>query len=552
MTKRLVLLLTILPSIAAIALLPRPTAQAAAPDYRFGVVEARRAPWAAAELGAGWTRITFRWQEIQPDGPDQWNGPLPDEQLALELSLGRQVVGLVIGTPDWAADPARGLGVPRGLYLDPADPRNLWAVFLRDLVGRYAGRIDHWIVWSEPDVWEGPSQSWGGSVEDFAQLMRVSYAVIRETNPNAVVHLAGVTHWWDVNYGREPFLRRLFRTLSADPAAAPDGYYFDIATLHVYSQPESVYDLTAFYRSLMKEFGLEKPIWIEVGVAPSEDPAWPVPDARFRVTLEDQAAFIAQAMALGIAAGAERIGVYRMADTEQDLTTRPEPFGLVRTDGSRRPAFIAYQVAATYLSGFRRGEWVRRDEVSLVVVDRGHQATTMAWSRTSRSQTTLIPAETTQALLVDLWGEARIVYPERGYYALHLPGCDDDGACLIGGPPVMLVETTNKETTVAALPPSPTAPPIEPPYIPSPTPAPTPTPLTLPTLPATPTPSPSPTPSPTPLPPPTSTASPTPPLSPEPTIAFPSIRPLGVVGLMLTGLVLVGIAKPRRHRRHAL
>ncbi len=233
--KRPVLALTLL--LFGLAVLP---AQALAPDYRFGVIEAYDAPWAASELGAGWTRVTFHWDQIQPDGPDQWNLPITDEQLALELAQGRQVVGLVTNVPGWATDPERGVGVPRWLNVDSHDPANVWATFLRDLVSRYAGRIDHWIIWNEPDIWFGPDQSWGGSVQDFAQLVRVSYFVVKEANPNSTVHLAGMTHWYDANYGRDLFFRRLMAELAADPNAAANNYYFDVATLHVYFQPENV------------------------------------------------------------------------------------------------------------------------------------------------------------------------------------------------------------------------------------------------------------------------------------------------------------------------
>lgn len=536
--------LLLLPLILPLLILRPLPALSGSPDYRFGVVEAFEAPWAASELGAGWTRVTFRWNEVQPDGPDQWNLPITDAQLALELAQGRQVVGLVVNTPGWATDTGRGVGVPRGLYLGHNDPENLWAAFLRALVARYAGRIDHWIIWNEPDIWDTYHQSWGGSVEDFAQLLRVSYGAVKETNPNAVVHLAAVTHWWDVNYGRELFFRRLLQVLAADPNAAPHNYYFDVATLHIYFQPENLYDLTVFYRNLMREYGLEKPIWIvETNAAPSEDPARPVPDARFKVSLEDQAAFIIQAMALGIAGGAERIAVYKMADTERDLAANPEPFGLVRADGTRRPAFTAYRVAATYLAGFRGGRWERRDEASVVVVDRGGQVTTVAWSRTPSSQVVYLPARTLRALLVDMWGHARVVYPNRGYYTLNLPGCDYEGSCLIGGAPLMLVEENNEASGPPPAP-SPTLPAVEPPSLPSPTPAPTYTPTPTPTPTATPTPVPSPTPPPTPTPtptpaPPTPTATPLPAFNP---VLPTSLSPVPSLGLLVGGMVLMGIA----------
>jgi hypothetical protein len=518
--------------------------KAAGPDYRFGVVEAHDAPWAAADLGAGWTRVTFSWNEIQPDGPEQWALPITDEQLALELSQGRQVVGLVVATPGWATDLDRGVGVPRGLSLGHNDPGNLWATFVRSLVTQYAGRIDHWIIWNEPDIWFGPDQSWGGSVEDFAQLLRVSYGAVKETNPNGVVHLPAVSHWYDVNYGRDLFLRRLLQVIAADPTAPAHGHYFDVATLNVYFQPENLYDLTLFYRNLLREYGADKPIWItETNAAPSGDPAWPVPDAQFQVTLESQAAFMIQAMALGIAGGAERIAVYKMTDAAQDALADPEPFGLVRADGTRRPAFTAYKVASTYLAGFRSATWERRDEVSVVVVDRGSQTTVVAWSRTPSPQTVMLPARTTRALLVDMWGGARIVYPERGYYSLALPGCSYEGPCLIGGAPLMLVEEASGEVVGPPPPPSPTQPAVDAPVVPSATPAPTHTPTPTATPTATPTPTPMPLPSPTSTLPPAALPSPAPTVvNPGLTLSALSRSSLPLVALLLGSLGLVGLS----------
>ena len=124
----------------------RKVAAAGIPDFRFGVVEAHANPLAAAGLGAGWTRVTFRWNEIQPNGPDEWNDVISHGALANELASGRQVVGLLVTTPEWATDVGIGPGVPQGLYRATDDPQNRWANFVRTIVGRYAGRIDHWII----------------------------------------------------------------------------------------------------------------------------------------------------------------------------------------------------------------------------------------------------------------------------------------------------------------------------------------------------------------------------------------------------------------------
>lgn len=566
--------------LAVAALSPRaPTATAAGvPDYRFGVVEAYAAPAAATALGAGWERVTFEWNRIQPNGPDEWNVvPISDQVLANELARGRQVVGLLVTTPGWATDLGIGPGVPQGLYLPTDDPNNLWANFVRTIVTRYAGRIDHWTIWNEPEIPPGsPDMTWGGSIKDFIQLLRVAYTVAKEANPNSTIHLAAVTHWHN-----EHWFGKFLDALVADPSAAVNNYYFDVATLHIYFQPETVYDLTAHYYRLMHNRDIYKPIWIaETNAAPSQDPAWPVPNAQFNVSLEEQAIFIIQAFSLGLAAGAERIAIYKMADTETDRAADPEPFGLVRLDGSRRPAFTAYQVAATYLSGFRGGSWDRRDDISIVTIDRGQQTTVVAWARTPEPQTAMIPARTTRALLVNVWGAAYYVYPERGYYFLDLPGADCAYGCMMGGAPLMLVEEAplNADTALPPLSPTPPSvgnanPDVTPDFpsmegieegveeieggLPTPTPTftptPTPTPTNTPIPTSTPTSTPTNTPTSTPTPTPTSALTPTPTITPTPTPVplprsdVPSGRPWLLVGVLAAAMG--GSAFVTNHRK---
>ncbi len=112
--------------------IPTPTIEwAAAPrpvDSRFGVIESYEDPDAASRLGVGWTRARFQWADVQPESNADWRPPLSDEELAAELDAGREVVGLLIGIPDWARD---SQGTPRGLALPHNDPDNSWAVFVR-------------------------------------------------------------------------------------------------------------------------------------------------------------------------------------------------------------------------------------------------------------------------------------------------------------------------------------------------------------------------------------------------------------------------------------
>jgi hypothetical protein len=438
------LLVVLLGSILVGVAHPSKVAAQTIPDPRFGVIEAHEAPQAATALGAGWTRIRFEWNSIQPNAPGEWQLPVSDQTLSNELASGREVVGLLVTTPGWATDFEVGPGVPRGLYLPTDDPNNLWAGFVRRIVSQYAGRIDRWTIWNEPDIpASSPDMSWGGPMEDFVRLLQVAYTVAKQVNPNAVIHMAAITHHHD-----EHWFGRFLNHLVAQPGAAGNGYYFDVATLHLYHEPEKIHDITAHYRDMMRGHGMRQPIWI------AETNAY-----LSRATPEEQAFFIVQALSLEVAAGAQRVAVYKMVDTETDSAADPEPFGLVRMDGSRRPAFTAYRVATTYLAGFRGGSWDRRDDVSVVTIDRGAQTTSVVWSRIPGAQTAMIPARTTRALLVDVWGSARYVYAERGYFFVDLPGADCNQGCWLGGAPYMLVEEAPMSANTAPTPRSPTPPP---------------------------------------------------------------------------------------------
>lgn len=457
MPMRLVLLL-----IALVVAAGQPSLR----DLRFGAVEPYDAPQAAAQLGLGWGRVRFHWGWTQPNGPDDWvETEFTARDLAGELAAGRQVVGILIGIPDWARDPKTDL--PKGLYLPHDDPANTWAGFVRTAASRFAGKIDHWVIWNEPDVWDEdhPAHTWSGTVEDFAQLERVAYLAAHAANPNAVVHLAAMAHWWDADYGRELYFRRLLAALAAAPDAAAHRYYFDAASVHVYFNPAQVYDLIRLYRAMLDDFGMDQPIWVlETNAPPSEDPTWPVAEPSRKVSLREQAAFIPQALALAMAAGAERVCIYKLVDIETDKAANPEPFGLVRMDGSARPAFETTQVALALMRGATGFRWVDRHTIGRVVWQQGERRVTMLWSRLPAWLTAQFPAQTGRATLIDAFGRERPISAREGYYRIDLPAaeCQEtvEDYCMIGGLPMYLVE----ETRVSAVgrlqgegaPPSPT------------------------------------------------------------------------------------------------
>jgi hypothetical protein len=406
---------------------------------RFGVIESFEDPAAAGRLGVGWTRVRFQWAEVQPDGPRQWQPPLDDEALATELAAGREVVGLLIGIPDWARDRQ---GLPRGLALPADAPGNTWAVFVAQTVERYAGRIDRWIIWNEPDIDDpdAPGHTWDGDIAQFAQLQRVAYLAAKSANPQAVIHLGAFTYFWDPGY-----FSRFLDVLAADPDAPANAYYFDAATAHLYFQPNAVYNVLYAFQQGLADHGLDKPIWlVETNAPPMNDPYWEVPNWTLAVSLNEQAAFIPQALAAALSAGAERVAVYKLKDTAGDRAANPEPFGLLRWDDSRRPAFDTYRVAIRLLADVRAAERERWDAVGQVRLTQPGRTTTVLFARLPDRQTARVPATADTAEWVDMWGQSETIAAEDGAFTVELPGalCLQTIAdyCMIGGTTYYLIQ----------------------------------------------------------------------------------------------------------------
>ncbi|MCX7682725.1 MAG: hypothetical protein N2508_12310, partial [Anaerolineae bacterium] len=414
-------------------------AQSSPPDLRFGAVEAFWDHTSAAEAGVAWERILFYWSELQPDGPDHWNDyHVQDVWLEWAAAEGREVVGLLKHTPAWATDGPPGCGVPRGLELPIEDPANLWATFVRRAVGMYAGRIKHWVIWNEPDIAPGTyGHEWCGSVEEYYQLLKVAYLAAHQANPDVIIHLAGLTYWHDRTY-----LRRFLAVATQDPTAPEHGYYFDVVTLHIYFQTETVPYIINETRAALRAYGLNKPIWVnETNASPDSDPLWPLVRPRWRVSLEEQAGFLLQSFALALSAGAERVAVYKWMDA--GLPPGGEPFGILRPDGSRRPAFEAYRLITTHYAGTITAREERHPLYIMVTLNRGRATTRVLWARTAAAATVSVPALAERARLIDQSGAERIIEPVGGFYAFTLPGArcaDEHAGCIIGGTTYLLVE----------------------------------------------------------------------------------------------------------------
>ena len=427
-------------------------------DDHSGAVEAFRTNQTSVAYNAGvkWERLTFWWSGMQ-SGPGQELNPfyMPTSYIDQEKQHGvSTVVGVLINTPDWAAaDPSQHTAsVPKNLTLPYDDPNNYWGQYVNKVVKMYAGHIDTWIIWNEPDIQKGDPNAayhtWAGSTADYYQLLKVGYLSAHSANPNAKVLTAGVTYWTDIKENRRQYFDRFLDQVAADPTAKDHNQYFDAASVHLYINPDGLYKVPVIFHQLMQAHGFDKPIWInETNTIPYDDPVNAGTDRStprdLRSSLDEQASFILEGFAMGLAAGVDRIEVYKMKDGDGDVINGQ---ALVTANYQPRPAYVAFQLAASYFSHANSAKLFSTKELREVVFDEGNRRVTALWTTKPVSLSISVPASGPSAQVIDQYGNSKSVAAQNGQYLVTLDPAtmhtnqDDPNGYLIGGHPLLIVE----------------------------------------------------------------------------------------------------------------
>jgi len=463
------------PTVPAIP--PRATAGL---DPRFGIAEGFRNPAVMAELRAGWDRVVLSWADIQPDGPDDfsWLGrTVPPLELGAELRTGVTVAGLLQFTPLWARERPEDQfrSPPRNLDLPYDHPDNYWGQFVYQTVKFYTGRIDEWIIWNEPefrptDPGAGGSYTWLGSDQQFARLMQVGYLAAKRANPGAVVSFPGTSYWVDEQSDprREQFYERYLRLVAGDRDALAHGLYHDAVSLNLYRAPDDIVRVGRVFEDIQARHGAQKPLWLlELNAMPTDDADAPCAQrhaaAPLKTTMEQQAAYAIQALALAAAAGYQRVGFYKMVDG--DACEEPALWGIARDDGRRRPVADTLGLAIRSFSGYQNARFVPLErgsrgwspwpsdpesyvpnwQVYQVVLDMpGNRRVTVLWNGDGDPRRVRLARHGTGAHLVDRHGREQPL-PAAGDWTVPLPGATAHAAddppryFYIGGDPVLVV-----------------------------------------------------------------------------------------------------------------
>lgn len=210
--------------------------------------------------------------------------------------------------------------IPRGQAFTPEEMTE-WQNYVRNEVDTNKNIIYFWEIWGEPSL----NEDRYGSPEEFVQLLKVTYPIIKKANPNAKVI---------VTLGAEASDRSGF---DDQVFALGGGDYFDDLSFHPYAanpylQEDQVKSAIAHERALLTKYGNRWPLVItEIGQPVSE-------------VGEAEQARLAKFLYTEAAKNKIPVTWFYWSDEhllKDEKTSDGSNWGLIRFDGTERPILAA-------------------------------------------------------------------------------------------------------------------------------------------------------------------------------------------------------------------
>ncbi len=300
--------------------------------------------------GAGWVRVGVDWSAVeQTQGTLDWSNP--DRQVNAAAARGLKVLGITTYTPSWAQAPGVAPGDTHGR---PASA-TVFGTFAGQAAQHYAGRIDTWEMWNEPNL----GQFFTPQVDAgfYATMLASAYTAVRKAVPGATVLNGGLAPAGDnptAPSGQNSLSPVTFtRQMYAHGARNS----MDALALHPYTYPELLsvpntadwapYTWVRTVRELMVANGDSgKKIWFTEFGAPVATIDWggtPVQiDERKQADIIADGFTAARAMPY-----VGPVFIYSIRDQHTGTTDREDNFGLLHTDFTPKPAFTAVRNQTT-------------------------------------------------------------------------------------------------------------------------------------------------------------------------------------------------------------
>lgn len=296
------------------------------------------------EMGAGTIVEFFPWAYIEVS-PDVYDWGSADRIVRQARNQGLHIIARMGLVPAWAretgSDDYTTLNtLPPAAYAD-------FAEFVAIFAERYAGVIDHIIIWNEPNL----AFEWGYQQVNpagYAQLLRTVYAPVHAANPNVMILAAGLAPTLEPRGSPHGLNDLLYLE---DLYAAGAAGTFDGLAVHTYGfvhPPEDPPDASALnfrraelLRDIMARYGDgDKPVYVtETGW--NDHPRWTM-----AVEPSQRAAYTVDAFRLAEAwPWLERLCLWAFR-YPAETHSYPDNFTLVTPDFQAKPIYYAVQAYA--------------------------------------------------------------------------------------------------------------------------------------------------------------------------------------------------------------
>ncbi len=300
-------------------------------------------------VGVGWLRLDVAWDKVQPSGPTTYDWSAYDRVITAVGKHQLKMIGTLKSAPGWAKSACTGPC--------PFANSSQFAAFAARAAARYQPKgLQIWEVWSEPNTEGG----WLAKPDAtaYAKLLQVTYPAIRQANPQAIVISGGLSPHPtdDENIAEIDYLPQLYANGAKNyfdaVGAHPNTYPF--IPSHNSQQGWSRLSQTADnLRATMTKNGDEaKKIWLTEFGAPTSGSGAAATMENHRthdathVDEELQAQIILKAAELY--RGYDWVGplIWTAYDDPGQVHRNGEhDFGIVSTDGTKKPAYTALQRA---------------------------------------------------------------------------------------------------------------------------------------------------------------------------------------------------------------
>ncbi len=296
------------------------------------------------QTGARWLREEFHWDRIEP-GAGSFDWAQVDITVGEAAKRGLRVLPTLMDTPSWAGASVTTI---------PSDP-SAYAHFVAQVAARYGPTGEFWRVHPELpntpieyyELWNEPYlqnfSAGGADPAKYARLVRAATAAGRAASPGAKFLVQADLTWTNDFRSYHDWINAMY-------AAVPDlNDYFDAVAIHPYGTSPDYYTPSGDTRWEVRRLeqirarfvahgASDKHLWItELGWSTA-------PGCSSCQSETQQAAYLTRFAAMlrtHYASYIDAFFLYGWRDPGTDPNNKEDWFGIIRRDGSKKPAWDA-------------------------------------------------------------------------------------------------------------------------------------------------------------------------------------------------------------------